>query len=325
MFAAFPRLVNSEPARTLCLSRAGVNGNHTVRPPVSRCIRLAFAVVMCALLGSAITAERALRDWRHPSASPLDAAALGFGWRTAQVNTSDHLRLRAWLFTPPHPNGGAVILMHGVTGSRIDMLPHAAYLLRAGYTVLTPDNRGRGTSEGHIVTYGLREADDVHRWASLLLAEPEVHRLFGLGVSMGASSLLESLPAEPRFRAVVADCPFADFESVAYHRLALLTHLPEPLFWPVVQLGFSYTQLLYRIDLHAASPATVIPSVTTPVLLIHGTADAKTPVEHSRRLHALNTGSTRLLEIRHAGHAASFRVEPDAYRRAVLDWFESHQ
>ena len=111
-----------------------------------RWVVLAFAAVLCAVLGSAVTAERALRDWRHPPASPLDAARLGVPWRTVHVDTSDHLRLRAWLFTPPHPNGAAVMLMHGVTGSRIEVLPHAAYLLRAGYTVLTPDNRGRAKS-----------------------------------------------------------------------------------------------------------------------------------------------------------------------------------
>ena len=42
--------------------------------------------------------------------------------------------------------------------------------------------------------------------------------LYGLGESLGAAILIESLPREPRFRAVVAECPFDSFEDIAYYR-----------------------------------------------------------------------------------------------------------
>jgi uncharacterized protein len=109
------------------------------------------------------------------------------------------------------------------------MMSHGEFLVRAGYTVLTPDARGHGESGGKIITYGVLEAQDVHLWADWLLAHG-VERLYGLGESMGAAILLESLAREPRFRSVVAECPFATFEEVARYRMAQTSGAPEWLF-----------------------------------------------------------------------------------------------
>src|ERR1700761_6972366 len=65
----------------------------------------------------------------------------GATWMTVQVTASDGVRLEAWLFTPRQPNGAAVIALHGVNDSRLGMIGHAPYLLRAGFTVLIPDSR----------------------------------------------------------------------------------------------------------------------------------------------------------------------------------------
>jgi hypothetical protein len=62
------------------------------------------------------------------------------------------------------------------------------------------------------------KAGDIHRWADALLAEPRVERLYGIGQSMGAAILMESLSLAPRFRALTADCPFVTFEEIAFDR-----------------------------------------------------------------------------------------------------------
>ena len=172
---------------------------------------------------SVVVAEGALHIWNRPAASTAAAATLsrdtGATWEDVKARAADGVVLGAWLFTPRRPNGGAVILLHGVADTRLGMSAHADFLLRAGYTVLLPDCRGHGASGGDLISYGVLEADDMHRWADLLMARPGVVKLYGLGQSMGASILIEALPREPRFRALVADCPFATFEEVAYDRL----------------------------------------------------------------------------------------------------------
>ena len=295
-----------------------------------RASRLAVAVLIGSALGlpclSIFVTEGALRIWQHAAPPPALAEALSrqtvAAWETVQVASVDGVVLGGWLFTPHQPNGAAVIALHGVGDTRLGMMGHAAFLVRAGYTVLAPDCRGHGASGGDIITYGIREADDVHRWADLLLRRPGLHRLYGIGQSMGASILLESLPREPRFRALVADCPFATFEEVAYDRLNQRGMLGTAVSWPLVQMGFLYARLRYGLNLRDASPAAAVRATKVPILLIHGMKDTNIPPRHSRQLHALNPAMTQLWEVPGADHVASLGTAPQQYQHIVIAWFE---
>ena len=66
------------------------------------------------------------------------------------------------------------------------------------YAVLAPDSRGHGRSGGDVVTYGLREADDLHRWVDWLMATERPRNVFEMGESLGAAVLLQSLVGERR-------------------------------------------------------------------------------------------------------------------------------
>lgn len=83
----------------------------------------------------------------------------------AEIIASDGAVLRAWSIRARGGNGTVVILMHGQGDNRVGMLGPAEMLLRHGYSVLLPDARGHGESDGAITTYGVLEADDVHRWS----------------------------------------------------------------------------------------------------------------------------------------------------------------
>ena len=65
-------------------------------------------------------------------------------------------------------------------------------------------------SRAALVTYGVKEAEDIHLWADYLYRTQDVQNLYGLGDSMGGAVLLQSLPLEPRFQAVVAESAFFD-------------------------------------------------------------------------------------------------------------------
>ncbi len=123
--------------------------------------------------------------------------------------------------------------------------------LAHGYTVLAPDSRAHGESGGEIATYGLLEADDVHRWVSWLINDEHPLRVFGIGESLGGAVLIESLPVEPRFSAIVAESAFSSFERIARDRVA--ERLPFPmsigrlLTAPSVWAGFLYARLRYGL------------------------------------------------------------------------------
>jgi dipeptidyl aminopeptidase/acylaminoacyl peptidase len=293
-----------------------------------RIVRLAIAVVVGVVLGSVFAAHNALVIWSRPAPEPALAdelaRAAGASWETARVTAADGAVLEAWVFTPRVSNGAGVVVLHGVADSRRGMLSHARFLLRAGYTVLTPDARGHGTSGGKHVTFGVRESHDVRAWAGWLTANRPVERLYGLGFSMGAAVLLQALAVEPRFRAVVAESPFVTFEEIAYDRFQDATGAPRAVLWPMVNIGFAYAWVRHGVNLRRASPLEAVRGTSVPVLLVHGDRDRNIGIRHSRALHAANPRATRLWEVAGADHVNALGTAGALYIREVDEWFRGH-
>ena len=292
-------------------------------------IRASLAVLILGIIlwiaAGIVLTESAIRVPKHavPAAPPIACK-----WRRVQTTGADGAVLRAWLLFPNHANGDVVIILHGIGDTRTGPAGLAPMFLDRGYTVLLPDSRGHGESGGELVTYGLRERDDVHRWVDWLIADQHPRHLFGLGESLGAATLIQSLAVEHRFNAIVAEAPFANFERVAIDRVAqrlpLSAGLAHMAATPPVWSGFIYARLRYGLDFRPVSPEEVIGTVSTPVMLIHGLADTNIYPEHSRILAARNPRSTTLWLVPGATHTQAVAAAPEEFRSRVLGWFASH-
>jgi uncharacterized protein len=281
---------------------------------------LAAAVIVACGLAGVILCETALHPARRPVAPNRDA-------RTVEVTAQDGIQLRAWLFQPDHSNGDAVLILHGIADSRGSQLGLARMFLAHGYKVLVPDSRAHGESGGTLATYGLLEADDVHRWVSWLMDEEHPLRVFGLGESLGGAVLIQSLTVEQRFNAIVADSAYSSFESIAQDRVAaklpFSPRIGRMLAIPPIWAGFLYARLRYGLDFRQASPEAAIAKSTTPVLLIHGLYDRLTPPEHSKILAASNPRSTELWLVPEAGHTGAFGAAPAEFEDRVLGFYQN--
>ena len=252
------------------------------------------------------------------------ALASGASWREAEIDAADGQKLSAWAFlpAPEHDSGKAILLLHGAGDTRRGMLGFARFFARRGFATLVPDSRGHGVSQGPQVTYGLLEKQDVHRWADYLLGLKPGAKLFGMGMSMGAAILIQSLEIEDRFRSIVAECSYSTFRDAASERIPRLTGLPAWFSAPVVGSAFLYARLRYGLDLDAVSPLEAIKRTRTPVLLIHGLADGRTDPAQSRALHAANPSYTELWEVPGAKHVQASVVAQQEFEERVLGWFE---
>ena len=201
------------------------------------------------------------------------------------ITTNDGVVLRGWLVKPQHESSNAAILLHGLGDNRLGMIGYAELLLAHGYTVLLPDARAHGVSGGDLATYGLIERNDIHQWADFLTQEAHVPCVFGLGESMGAAQLLQSLETKPKLCAVVAESPFATFREIAYDRMGQPFHagpwLGRTFFRPLVEFALLRARWKYGLDMRRISPQDSITHGNIPVLLIHGAADSNIPVRHS--------------------------------------------
>jgi len=106
-----------------------------------------------------------------------------------------------WLPTGAPPAGGwpAIVLFHGLGGSREDMnkLAQLAFLPSNQYAVLAYDARGHGQSGGLIGIDGPNEISDAKAMFAWLAAQPDVNRkeIGAFGISLGGGAVWNSLVA----------------------------------------------------------------------------------------------------------------------------------
>lgn len=263
------------------------------------------------------TDETSMREIARHLDSDLDSVS---------ITTPDAITLGAWSIHPRVANGDAVILLHGLGDNRIGMTGYAQLLLAHGFTVLLPDARAHGASGGELATYGLLERNDIRQWFDFLVARSHPHCIFGLGESMGAAELLQSLVVEPRFCAVAAESSFSSFREIAYDRMGQPFHLGpwfgRTLLRPVIEFAFLYVRLKSGLDMQQVSPEDSVSATRIPIFLIHGQIDSNIPVRHSHRIQSRNRNAV-LWEVPNADHCGAFNAAPQEFEQRLLSWFSS--
>jgi uncharacterized protein len=244
---------------------------------------------------------------------------------SVSITARDAAVLSAWVIRPREGNGSAAILLHGQSDNRMGVLKHAELLLGHGFSVLLPDARAHGASGGLLATYGLLEADDIHRWFDWLSADEHPNCIFGLGESMGAAQLLQALETEPRFCAVIAESPFASFREIAYDRFGFFAGpwLGRTLMRPMVEAAFAYGRWKYQLDFDQLSPENAVAATKVQVLLIHGQRDSHIPLRHARRIAGRNP-AVILWEVPHTEHCGTISTHRQEFEERVTRWFDGH-
>lgn len=242
-----------------------------------------------------------------------------------RIDAADGVALTGWLFTRGSAGRGTVLVAHGSGGSRDHATPYAAFLLDAGFDVLAPDARGHGESGG-IGTFGVREADDVHRWAAFIRQRRPGACVHALGTSMGGAHVLMAEADRPTFCAIVTDAAFATFLDAGLDRVARGLGLGTAGRWlgrPAAYAGIGHVRFRYGVDLRDANPVAAIGAIRTPLLLIHGDADRHTPPYHAAALSRAAPRATLWL-VPGAAHTAAWRAAPAEFPRRIVAFFRQH-
>jgi dipeptidyl aminopeptidase/acylaminoacyl peptidase len=281
---------------------------------------LVIAGFFCFYAMGAVFCQATLRVPRRISSTPPNAT-------TVSISAPDKANLSAWWLRPPKSNGDCVIVLHGIGDSRAGSVGFAPLFLNEGYSVLVPDSRAHGASGGQFVTYGLLERYDVIAWVDWM-KDSGCRNLYALGESLGASILIQAAAVQPVFAAIVAECSFADLRQTAEFRVRnMISRIPAPLAIPAAKMavysGEFYANWAYGLDLQQVSPVKAIASASTPILLIHGLDDFRTPHSNSEELARANPRDSLWL-VPNAQHTGASAAAPQEFRRRVLGWFAEH-
>lgn len=285
-----------------------------------------FAATLVVLtVASAIFCEATLHVPRPPREPTIPITTYpGAVWRLVTIRARDHAVMEAWFVGPgDRGNKRCVLVLHGIADSRTGAAGFATMFLSQGYSVLLPDSRAHGRSGGEFVTYGLLEKYDVLGWTHWLRGEG-CRDIYGLGESLGASILIQASALGPDFRAVVAECPYADLRAIAEYRIRQVLRLPGPIAKLIVRGSMMYARWRYGLDFAQVELTSAMSASTTPILLIHGLNDTRTPPWHSQKLVRANPKAVLWL-VPNADHVAASTADPGGFRARVLGWFAQHR
>ena len=224
------------------------------------------------------------------------------------------------IFIKPAISQGTVLICHGVGANHSDIASIISILYNSGYQVLAFDFRGHGNSDGHTITYGWAERDDVLAAYDFCLNRPDVDpdSLFAFGVSMGGATLIESLPEMPKVRAAVIDSAFASLGDMAEHQFRLLPRFARIPFRQIVRiLAWAET----GADIERIRPIDSIQKTTIPLLIIHGSNDQIIPAAHAKQLTAARKDRTTLHIEPESPHIGMALLNPTEYTRMVRRHF----
>ncbi len=240
------------------------------------------------------------------------------------------------------PSRGMVIFAHEVGSDRSSCKYYCRPLLRAGYDVFSFDFRGHGAS-GPEAGYRPRQWPSDRERADMrgaiafigsYLEQRGRPRDVGLfGPSRGACAAILASVGVDSVRAIVTDGAFSSDATLEYlmkrfattfARIRIVAENHPPVFWRFLRwLVFRACRRRFNCTFPSVRKA-IVRLGLKPILFIHGEKDSYVPVCQSQMLYNLARGPKRVWIVPGAKHNQSIIVEPDAYARRVVGFFDEY-
>ena len=272
-----------------------------------------------------------------PASSPAAAT------QDVPFTASDGTKLACTLIepsgTPPATGWPAVMLFHGLGGTREDLVP-LGNLLAAKFASLMCDARGYGQSGGLFGLDGPRDVQDTKELFAWLTARPEISdtQIGALGFSLGGGAVWNATVAGVPFKAIVPVITWTNLATaLAPQGLSksglvslLAAAVPESRWDP--ELLAAKPSLVSSTNMAAVnalavtrSPISHISTITTPTLLIQGRRDFLFDIDQALAAYKLLKGPKRLY-LGDLGHPPGSSPEgaPDlaVYATEAYQWFD---
>ncbi|MEM0962064.1 MAG: alpha/beta fold hydrolase [Bacteroidota bacterium] len=283
-----------------------------IRPRAMLPLALAAGLVAsgCSLVGAIGTSPYP----RHVGAPPANLNA-----ETVTVPVRARPPLAGW-FVDAEPDAPAVVLLHGHTDTRRQMLSRARLLADEGYAVLLVDLPAHGESAGDAVTFGRLERFAASAAVDWVRQRRPGTRVGVLGISLGGASAALAgryLDAD----ALVMEGAFSTFERALRNRARFLF---GPLAPPAEAVLVGQVREHLSIPPDSLRPVEALARTSTPTFVIGGSDDRYTTAEETRALYAAAPDPKEVWIVEGAKHEDFLAHAPETYRQRVLAFLATH-
>lgn len=264
-------------------------------------------------------------DARHDEMIAMIDRFDALPYETVSTTSQDGLKLAARYV---HVKDGAplAICCHGYRGTSIRDFCGAGFIpYNLGQNLLLIDQRGCRNSEGHTITFGIKERHDLFCWIEYALKRFGKDTKIALyGVSMGAATVLlaSGMELPDNITHIIADSPYTSPREIIEKVCREDMHIPPKLAMPFLFLG---AKLFAGININNGNILDAVKRSPVNILLIHGERDTFVPTEMSRRIAASAPDRITLYTYPGAGHALSYITDQPRYEAIANEYLKTPQ
>lgn len=213
-----------------------------------------------------------------------------------------------------------VIVCHGYKGAK--------ELNRQFVTILPKDNilffdfRAHGQSGGDLITVGYCEKKDVQAAVQFLKSYSETKGLpvCGVGLSMGAASLIGAAADGAPFEALILDSSFARLDDHLNESFTMRSGMPR---FPFMTLAKFLFGRFAGFDVVEHNPCVCVCDIACPVFMIHSQDDTVISVDHFHKLYERAPEKKLFWLVPSAIHGLSSRSLTQEYAKRANAFFDA--
>lgn len=234
----------------------------------------------------------------------------------------DGLNLHAYFKEAEYKTNKTVISVHGWHGSALrDSSFFSSFLTEYNYNILFIDLRSYGLSEGKYTTFGIIDHKDVLDWVKYVSERFDGDaRIALIGISMGGNTV--SVCADKvgsEVKCIINDCGYTSAREQFDYLAKANMHLPK--FF--VSLGEIVNKIVCHFGFSDCDARRSLASSKVPVCFIHGAEDNFVPTRMGKENFDA-CSNEKEIHYFDCGHARSFYLFPQAYKKIVLDFLTKY-
>jgi len=240
-------------------------------------------------------------------------------FKTIQFFSDDSLVMKANFYRTTKPVKATIILLHGIRSQKEQLDSLALFLQAKSYNVVAVDLRAHGDSGGAYCSFGYYEKKDLSNLLDYLMEYENIKEPIGIwGHSLGAAIGLQTLAFDKRFQFGIIESSYADFRQITKDYSSYFVGFESDL---VNDFLLDRAGEMADFPVNKINPVDYCKNITQPVLIVHGTDDAKINVNNAKLLYReIASPNKELLLVKGAHHTDIHYVGGSAYFEKVLQF-----
>ncbi|HAT4244104.1 alpha/beta hydrolase [Clostridium perfringens] len=242
------------------------------------------------------------------------------------LKSFDGLNLTSTLIMNENPTNKFIVLVHGVSICYVGSLKYFDIFYKNGFNILIVNQRRHGKSEGKYSTYGFYEKYDVNMWIEYLKSRFGNDIILGLhGESMGAGTVMETIPLNDSIKFVIEDCGYSNFHELIGFQIthAYKNRLVRKILRPSLIFANFFMKTKAKFSMKKIVPIDIVSSTSLPMMFIHGKEDYFVPWYMAVDLYKAKTkGYKELYLVEGAKHAEALEVNKIIYEKKIMTFIE---